>query len=121
MLQWLVGRRLLARVGGPHDVAGALEQARGPLHGMSHGLMSEETIEAVLQSATRSAGVQLLTQECVALMTLAAEAHRALKEFKKAKLAVERLGTSGAAQRLAATTARRQQRCCDRRQLLLQE
>jgi hypothetical protein len=34
---------LLARVGGPHDVADALEQSRGLLHGMSHGLMSQET------------------------------------------------------------------------------
>jgi transposase len=97
---------LLARVGGPHDVAGALDQARGLLHGMSHGLMSTETIEAVLQSAASSAGVRLLPQERVALMTLAAEAHRALKEFKKAKLAVERLSTSGAAQRLAPTTGK---------------
>jgi hypothetical protein len=30
---------------------------------MSHGLMSAETIEAVLQSAASSAGVKLLTQE----------------------------------------------------------
>jgi transposase len=97
---------LLARVGGPHDVARALEQSRNLLHGMSHGLMSQETIEAVLQSAASSAGVRLLTQERVALMTLAAEAHRALKEFKKAKLAVERLSTSGAAQRLAPTTGK---------------
>jgi len=97
---------LLARVGGPHDVAGAIEQSRGLLHGMSHGLMSQETIEAVLQSATSSAGVRLLRQEREALMTLAAEAHRSLKEFKKAKLAVERLSTSGAAQRLAPTTGK---------------
>ena len=97
---------LLARVGGPHDVAGAIEQSRRLLHGMSHGLMSAETIEAVLQSAASSAGVRLLAQERVALMTLAAEAHRALKEFKKAKLAVERLSTSGAAQRLAPTTGK---------------
>jgi transposase len=97
---------LLARVGGPRDVAGVLEQSRRLLHGMSHGLMSQETIEAVLQSATSSAGVRLLPQERVALMTLAAEAHRALKEFKKAKLAVERLSTSGAAQRLAPTTGK---------------
>jgi transposase len=66
---------LLARIiGGPHDVAGAIAQSRALLHGMSHGLMSEEAIEAVLQSATSSAGVRLLTQERVALMTLASEA-----------------------------------------------
>jgi hypothetical protein len=39
-------------------------------------------------------------------MTLSAEAHRALKEFKKAKGVVERLSTSAAAQRLAATTGK---------------
>jgi hypothetical protein len=39
-------------------------------------------------------------------MTLAVEAHRALKEFKKAKGVVERLSTTGAAQRLAATTGK---------------
>jgi hypothetical protein len=85
-------------------VAAAIEQSSGLLHGMSHGLMSGETIEAVPQSAWSSAGVRLLTQERVALMTLAGEAHRALKEFKKAKLAVEPLSTSGAAQRLPPTT-----------------
>jgi hypothetical protein len=87
-------------------VASPIEQSRGLLHGMSHGLMSQQTIETALQSATSSAGVRLLPQERVALMTLAAEAYRALKEFKKAKLAVERLSTSGAAQRLAPTTGK---------------
>jgi transposase len=97
---------LLARMGGPREVAQASEEARLLMRGMSHGLMSEETIEAVLQSAPSSAGVRLLGQERAALMTLAAEAHRALKEFKKARGAVERLSTSGAAQRLAPTTGK---------------
>lgn len=97
---------LLARVGGPHDVAGAIEQSRHLLRGMSRGLMSEETMAAVLQSATSTAGVRLLAQERAALMTLAAEAYRAQKEFKKAKRTVERLSTSGAAQRLAPTTGK---------------
>jgi hypothetical protein len=43
---------ILTRVGGPHDVAAAIEQSRRLLHGMSHGLMSQETIEAVLESAS---------------------------------------------------------------------
>lgn len=68
---------LLARVGGPHDVAGAIEQSHKLLHGMSHGLMSEATIEGVLQSAASSAGVRLLTQEREGLMTLAVESTRA--------------------------------------------
>jgi transposase len=97
---------LLARVGGPHDVAAAIEEARRLLSGMSHGLMSKETIEGVLRSAVTSAGVRLLAQERAGLMTLASEAHRALKEFKKAKGAVEQLSTSGAAQRLAPTTGK---------------
>jgi transposase len=97
---------LLARIGGPREVTAASEEARLLLRGMSHGLMSVETIEAVMQSAARSVGVRLLAQERVGLMTLAAEAHRALKEFKKAKGVVERLSTSGAAQRLAATTGK---------------
>ncbi len=97
---------LLARMGGPRDVAADLEQARRVMHGISHGLMSAETVEGVLQSAVTSVGVGLLEQERVGLMTLAAEAHRALKEFKKAKGVVERLGMSGAAQRLATTTGK---------------
>jgi transposase len=97
---------LLARVGGPRDVAACIEESRRFLHGMSHGLMSEATIDAVLRSAVASVGVRLLAQERAALMTLASEAHRALKEFKKAKSAVEQLSTSGAAQRLAPTTGK---------------
>lgn len=97
---------LLARMGGPREVAAAREEARRLLHGMSHGLMSAEKVEAVLQSATTSVGVPMLGQERSALMTLAAEAHRALKEFKKAKGVVGRLSTSGAAQRLANATGK---------------
>lgn len=97
---------LLARIGGPREVTAASEEARRLLHGMSHGLMSVETIEGVMQSAASSVGVRLVAQERVGLMTLAAEAHRALKEFKKAKGVVEGLSTSGAAQRLAGTTGK---------------
>jgi hypothetical protein len=38
---------------------------------MSHGLMSEETIEAVLRSAVTSAGVRLLAQERSAPLRIA--------------------------------------------------
>jgi len=97
---------LLARIGGPREVAASSAEARRLMLGMSHGLMSSETVNAVLQSASTSVGLRLLEQELAGLMTLAAEAHRALREFKKAKGVVERLSTSSAAQRLAATTGK---------------
>jgi hypothetical protein len=42
---------LLARVGGPRDVARDIAQARKLMLGMSHRLMTEEKVEAVLQCA----------------------------------------------------------------------
>ena len=48
----------------------------------------------------------LLAQERAALMTLASEAHRALKEFKKAKAEVERLSENTVAQVLAPATGK---------------
>jgi transposase len=97
---------LLARVGGPRDVAQNTAEARKLMLGMSHRLMSEEKVEAVLQSAQASVGLAMVEQERVALMTLAAEAHRALKEFKKSKSNVEQLSENTAAQLLAPTTGK---------------
>src|SRR5664279_536156 len=82
---------LLARIGGPADVAAHRSQAAKLLHGMSHGLMAEDKITAVLDSAGTSVGVPLVGLERDALMTIAAEAHRALRDFKIAKTAVEKL------------------------------
>jgi len=97
---------LLARVGGPRDVARDTAEARKLMLGMSHRLMSEEKVDAVLQCAQASVGLTMLEQERAALMTLASEAHRALKEFKKAKALVEQLGENTAAQLLAPTTGK---------------
>src|SRR4051812_22780362 len=83
------------------DVAREVPGARKLMLGMSHRLMSEEKIEAVLQCAQASAGLPMLPQERAALMALASEAHRALKEFKKAKAEVERLSENTVAQVLA--------------------
>jgi transposase len=97
---------VLARIGGPRDVAQDIAGARKLMLGMSHRLLSEEKIAAVLQSAQTSVGLTMVEQERAALMTLATEAHRALKEFKKSKAQVEQLSENSAAQLLAPTTGK---------------
>lgn len=93
---------LLGRLGAPAEVAERLEEARRLMHGMSHGLMSAEKIEAVLQSAQTTVGIEMVAEERAALKVVASEAHRALKEFKKAKGRVEELSLENeAAQCLA--------------------
>jgi transposase len=100
---------LLARIGGPADVAAAPDKARRLLYGISHRLLAAETVDAVLASATRSLGVRPLPLEREALMTIAAEAHRALRAFKEAKHTVEQLSAETPAKAMApvvgATTA----------------
>jgi len=71
------------------------------LHGMSHGLMAEDKIAAVLDSAGTSVGVPLVGLERDALMAIAAEAHRALRAFKVAKTGVEKLSAHTPAVALA--------------------
>jgi transposase len=80
---------LLGRVGGPRDVAANPAAARKLMAGMSHRLMAAEKIEAVLQSATQTVGLPLLAEERIALMTIAAEAHRSLRAYKAAKQRVQ--------------------------------
>ena len=93
---------LLARVGGPAEVSARPEEARAVMLGMSHRLMSEQKIEEVIRSAANSAGVPLIEEELNGLQALAAEAHRTLRAFKKAKSRVEALSLeSGPAQLLA--------------------
>ena len=92
---------LLARIGGPADVAAQRSAAAKLLHGMSHGLMAEDKIAAVLDSAGNSVGVPLVGLERDALMVIAAEAHRALRAFKEAKTAVEKLSAHTPAVALA--------------------
>lgn len=82
---------LLARIGGPQDVAARSEEARQLMLGVSHRLLSEEKIEAVIDAAKASVGVPLVEQERIALRELASEMHRALLSFKKAKTRVEEM------------------------------
>ena len=92
---------LLARIGGPADVAAAPDEARRLLNGISHRLLEDDTVEAVVASATTSLGVRPLPLEREALMAIAAEAHRSLRAFKEAKLTVERLSADTPASALA--------------------
>lgn len=82
---------LLARIGGPADVAAAPAKAKKLMRGMSHRLMKDDRIEAIMHAAGSSLGVPLLPAERDALMELASEAHRSLKAFKRARLVVETL------------------------------
>jgi transposase len=93
---------LLARVGGPAEVASAPERARQVMHGISHGLLKPEKMEAVIRSAQTTVGVELLAEERAALSTVASEAHRALLAFKKAKARVEELSQESEVARLLA-------------------
>jgi transposase len=97
---------LLARIGGPAEVARDIAAARRLMLGMSHRLMSEDKIEAVLRGAQTSVGILMLDEERSALVVVASEAHRALKDFKKAKARVEALSANGAAQMLAPATGK---------------
>ena len=92
---------LLARIGGPADVAAHPSAAAKLLHGISHGLMTEEKIAAVVDGAGTSVGVPLVGLERDALMTIAGEAHRALRAFKAAKTGVEKLSAHTPAVALA--------------------
>ena len=86
---------LLARVGGPRDVAAAPELACELMTGMSHRLMKPAKIEAIVESARTTAGLPLLPEEKQALMTLASEAHRTLRAYKVAKTKLEKLAEGG--------------------------
>jgi len=82
---------LLARVGGPADVAAQPQLAARLLHGQSRGLLASDAITTVLASARTSVGLPLVGLERDALMAIAAEAHRALRSAKAARTVVEKL------------------------------
>jgi transposase len=82
---------LLARIGGPGDVARGAEEAKLFLRGMSHRLMKEERIDAIVSSAGATIGVPAIDEERRALMELAGEAHRVLKSLKQTRARVEKL------------------------------
>ena len=62
---------LLARIGGPADVAAAPDKAQKLLLGISHRLLPDEKVAAILASAKTSVGVPLVGLERDALMAIA--------------------------------------------------
>jgi transposase len=92
---------LLARIGGPADVAAAPEQATKLLRGISHRLLADDKITAVVASAKSSVGVPLVGLERDALMAIAADAYRAHRAFAAAKSKVAELAATTPAAMLA--------------------
>ncbi len=92
---------LLARIGGPADVAAAPDQATKLLRGISHRLIADDTIAAVIASAKASVGVPLVGLERDALMAIADDAYRAHRAFASAKTKVEHLAATTPAAALA--------------------
>lgn len=92
---------LLARVGGPADIASAPSEARALMTTVSRRLMKPTKIEKVLQSASTTVGLPLLDEERAALKTVASEAYRALRAYKEAKVRVEQLAQGTVSEVLA--------------------
>jgi hypothetical protein len=95
---------LLARVGGPADVAAAPEQATKLLLGISHRLIAEDDVAAVIASAKTSVGVPMVGLERDALMAIADDAYRAYRAhraFTTAKTKVDKLAATTPAATLA--------------------
>jgi transposase len=82
---------LLARIGGPADVAAHPEQATKLLRGISHRLIADDDVAAIVASASTSVGVPLVGFERDALMAIADEAYRAHRTFATAKTRVAQL------------------------------
>jgi len=92
---------LLARIGGPADVAAAPDKATKLLRGISHRLIADDKIAAVIASAHASVGVPLVGLERDALMAIADDAYRAHRAFASAKTKVEALAATTPAAALA--------------------
>jgi len=85
---------LLARIGGPAEVAADTTRAAKLLRGISHGLMKPERIAAAVGCARQTLGAPMLDAERSRLQHLAQELHRSLKAFKHARQLVLELGRS---------------------------
>jgi transposase len=92
---------IVARIGGPADVAAAPDEARRLLRGISHRLLPDDRIAAVIASAQASVGVPLVGLERDALMAIAADAYRAHRAFTSAKTQVDQLAATTPAAALA--------------------
>jgi transposase len=92
---------LLARVGGPADVAAAPDKATKVLLGISHRLLADDTVAAIIASAKASVGVPLVGLERDALVAIADDAYRAHRAFTAAKTQVDALAATTPAAALA--------------------
>ena len=92
---------LLARIGPPADVALQKKASFKLMKGMGHGLIKEDKIEMLLETAEATVGVPCEGLERDALMAIAGEAHRSIRAYKSAKLVVERLSVNTAANAMA--------------------
>lgn len=92
---------LLARVGGPADVAAAPDKATKVLLGISHRLLPDDKVAAIIASAKASVGVPLVGLERDALMAIADDAYRAHRAFTTAKTQVDKLAATTPAAALA--------------------
>ena len=79
---------LLARIGSPADVAMQKKASFKLIKGMGHGLIKEDKIEMLLETAEATVGVPCEGLERDALMAIAVEAHRSIRAYKSAKLVV---------------------------------
>jgi len=82
---------LLARIGGPADVAAHPAETTKLLRGISHRLLPDDKIAAIITSANSSVGVPLVGLERDALMAIAADAYRAHRAFATARTNVAQL------------------------------
>ena len=92
---------LLARIGGPADVAAAPDQATKLLRGISHRLIADDDVAAVVASASTSVGVPMVGLERDALMAIADGAYHAHRAFSTAKTKVDKLAATTPAAALA--------------------
>jgi transposase len=92
---------LLARLGGPADVAAQPKRATRLLLGISHRLIPDDKVAAVIACATTSVGVPLVGLERDALMAIADHAYRAHRAFTTAKTKVDQLAARSPAAALA--------------------
>jgi hypothetical protein len=76
---------LLTTFGGPKTIAVKAEDAKALMKRVGRHFLKSETIEAIIQSAASSIGVEILGEEEEALQTIAREMRRALKEVDTAQ------------------------------------
>jgi hypothetical protein len=92
---------LLARIGGPGDVAAHSEKATKLLLGINHKLIPDDKVAAIIASASTSVGIPTVGLERDTLMVIADDAYRAHRAFTTAKTKVAELAATSPAATLA--------------------